>query len=304
MSNRSSPGLTDLISSYAILPTLATWVSTVDLYHLALTNRVHHSHILGSPTLFKKLRSFCLCDGRGLIKRQNFQSPYRSIPRAGEWTRNSHLTSDEEIEVKLYNAKCDEGGALPCVKCGINICEECRYYRRAKPSYQTRRPHLDNARQISNIMCLCPNCDSAVEEEAKGQFLYELCNCDPWARWICTRCKTEESVFDAEYFGNHTLKEFHWEDLGTGENEDPGRRNRERGTAHGDGEGESSDLDEQEDSGSDDWDRPSMTIIDHAFEVADPDYPNWTQDGNGHYPNPYPKLGYTHEGDDIQETSV
>ncbi|VUC34802.1 unnamed protein product, partial [Clonostachys rosea] len=267
----SRPGLTDLISSYAILPTLATWVSTVDLYHLALTNRAHYSHILGSPTLFKKLRRFCLCDGRGLIRRQNFQSPYYSNPKAGEWTRSPHLCSDEEIEVKLYNAKCDEAGALPCVKCGINVCEECRYYLRARPSYQTRRPHVDRARQISNIMCLCPKCDSVVEEEVKGQFLNELCDCDPWARWICTRCKIEESAFDANYSKNHTLKEFYWDDLGTGDNEDPGRRNRKKRTTNSEGEGESGDSDEQEDSDSDPWGRvarPSMTIIDHAFEVA------------------------------------
>ncbi|CAG9945745.1 unnamed protein product [Clonostachys rosea f. rosea IK726] len=341
------PGLTDLISSYAILPTLATWMSTVDLYNLALTNRTHYSHILGSPTLFKKLRRLCLCDGRGLVKRQNFQRPYYTNRGAGEWTRNSHLYSDEEIEVKLYNAKCDEGGALPCVKCGINVCEECRYYLRARPSYKTRRPHVDSARQISNIMCLCPECDSAVEEEVKGQFLNELCDCDPWARWICTRCKIEESDFDTEYCKKHTLKEFYWGDLGTGENEDPGRRNRERGTANGGEKGDSSDLDEEEDSGSEELGRPSITIIDHAFEVAfwctcgkaleddnpirctwcrrrhlpeddwyrdgrdglpffdnDPDYPKWTSGSNGHYPNPYPKLGYVREGDVIEETSV
>jgi hypothetical protein len=248
-------------------------MSTVDLYNLALTNRTHYSHILGSPTLFKKLRRLCLCDGRGLVKRQNFQRPYYTNRGAGEWTRNSHLYSDEEIEVKLYNAKCDEGGALPCVKCGINVCEECRYYLRARPSYKTRRPHVDSARQISNIMCLCPECDSAVEEEVKGQFLNELCDCDPWARWICTRCKIEESDFDTEYCKKHTLKEFYWGDLGTGENEDPGRRNRERGTANGGEKGDSSDLDEEEDSGSEELGRPSITIIDHAFEVAVRSYP-------------------------------
>ncbi|CAG9983554.1 unnamed protein product [Clonostachys byssicola] len=354
----SRPGLTDLISSYAILPTLATWVSTVDLYHLALTNRTHYSHILGSPTLFKKLRRLCLCDGRGLVKRQNFQRPYRTNLEAGRWTSSSHGVSDEEIEVKLYNAKCDESGALPCVKCGINVCEECRYYLRARPSYKTRRPHFDIAHTISNIMCLCPECDPAVEEEVKGQFLNELCDCDHWARWICTRCKIEEDEFDTEYCNKHTLKEFYWSELGTGENEDPGRRNRERRTAKGGEKGDSGDLDENEDSNSDDSStddsssddlfRPSITIIDHAFMVAfwctcgkalendnpirctwcrrrhlpeddwyedgrdgmpffdnDPDYPNWTSDSsNGHYPNPYPKLGYVREGDDIEETST
>ncbi|CAI6094678.1 unnamed protein product [Clonostachys chloroleuca] len=129
-----SPCITGLISSYAILSTLASWLSSADLYHLGLTNRYHHSCILASPALFKKLQRLSLCDGHGLALRQEFKSPYlNKWRRAGRWTCNPGFTADEEIEDFLYNVKCDEAGALPCIKCGINICEECRFYPRAAP---------------------------------------------------------------------------------------------------------------------------------------------------------------------------
>ncbi|KAK7219582.1 hypothetical protein V2G26_007585 [Clonostachys chloroleuca] len=197
-----SPCITGLISSYAILSTLASWLSSADLYHLGLTNRYHHSCILASPALFKKLQRLSLCDGHGLALRQEFKSPYlNKWRRAGRWTCNPGFTADEEIEDFLYNVKCDEAGALPCIKCGINICEECRFYPRAAPppSYPNRRPHLNSHYSSANIMCLCPECDTKMEKELSGKFLNELCDCDPYTRWICNEKETK-SVWDRRCF--------------------------------------------------------------------------------------------------------
>ncbi|KAM5349364.1 hypothetical protein ACJ41O_005869 [Fusarium nematophilum] len=230
--------LDDLLSSYSILSSLASWLSTLDLYHLALTSRSSFSYILESRNVFQVLRRQCLCDGRGLAKRQVFRSPYRTEHDAGKWTINPSFTADEEIEVRLYNVKCDEAGALPCVKCGINICEECRFYRRAAPpaSYPDRRPHLTSSHELFNIMCLCPTCDAATEEQVVGKFLNELCDCDMYTRWICTRCKKEEMAYSRAYFYKHTKMEWDWD--GPLDEDDP--------------------LDSA----------PSKTITDHVFERA------------------------------------
>ncbi|KAF7548779.1 hypothetical protein G7Z17_g6825 [Cylindrodendrum hubeiense] len=203
------PRLTDIISSYAILPTLASWLSTLDLYHLALTNRANFSYILASPNIFKSLSRHCLCDGRGLAKRQEFRPPYNLESYNYIWGSGRKIHNDEPIEVRLYNLKCDEAGALPCVKCGINLCEECRYYPRERPERAERRPHLNAAFQLTYIMCLCEPCDAAVEKEVSGKFLNDLCDCDVFKRWICTPCKEEEGTFIREYFKNHTLDEGH-----------------------------------------------------------------------------------------------
>lgn len=207
MDSTSTPtlSLTHLISSYGILPTLASWMSTVDLYRLALTNKTHYACILASPNLFKSLRRQCLCDGRGLARRQAFVKPYLSKRTAG-LSPNPDMSDDEEIEVRLYNVKCDAGGALPCQKCDINTCEECRYYPRAAPAnwYPVRRPHLTSSFELYNIMCLCSACDAATEKEVAGKFLNERCDCDIFTRWICTRCMEAESKLVRDYFMNHT----------------------------------------------------------------------------------------------------
>ncbi|KAJ4258068.1 hypothetical protein NW762_008208 [Fusarium torreyae] len=208
----ASPGLEDLISSYSILSTLTPWLSTLDLYHLARTNRSFYSFVYSSPKIFSSLSRHCLCDGRGLATRQNFGSPYHKNRMSGRWDINPHFTGDEEIEVRLYNTKCDEAGALPCIKCGINICEECRCYPRAAPpnAYPNRRPHLRGSFELDNVMCLCDKCDDVAEEEVTGKFLNELCDCDIYTRWICVRCEGEERETSRRYFEDCTQMEWDW----------------------------------------------------------------------------------------------
>ncbi|KAJ0159733.1 hypothetical protein CTA2_9196 [Colletotrichum tanaceti] len=210
--NTPQPTLGQLVSSYAILPTLATWLSTVDLFHLALANRAFYSHILGSPDVFAVLRRRCLCDGRGLALRQAYKPPYRQRRQTGGPSNNQSWIPDEEIEVRVFNAKCDEAGALPCLRCGINVCEECRYYLRASPGElePDRRPHLRvwGSHCLEGILCLCDGCDARTEAELAGQFLNELCDCDSYRRWICTRCQKREVTDYCEYKKEHMLMEW------------------------------------------------------------------------------------------------
>lgn len=115
--------LTTLVSQYPILCNLASFLSTLDLFHLALTNTTHYAHILASRPVFAALRRDALCDGSGLRKRQDFVGSYSLEHRKYQWGHQRKIWQDEPIEVRLYGTRCDATGALPCRKCGINVCE-------------------------------------------------------------------------------------------------------------------------------------------------------------------------------------
>lgn len=186
--------LFNLINRYPILNSLASELSTLDLSHLGLVCKAYHNFILASPSIWAKLSSQSRCDGNGLRHRQDLTGPYELSPYAYGYRKNEReLLQDEEIEVRLYNRRCHDDDTLPCCKCGINVCEECRYYPRV-PKYPCaeRRPHLNSIHSQQNIICLCDECDEAAEEEVKGKFLNELCDCDIFTRWICVRCHIEE----------------------------------------------------------------------------------------------------------------
>ncbi|KAH7151767.1 hypothetical protein B0J13DRAFT_546775 [Dactylonectria estremocensis] len=300
---KSSP-LTGIVSSYAVLPVLASWLSTLDLYHLALTNRSNFAAILGSPEIFKLFRRRCLCDGRGLIKRQEFQHPYNLPPDNYLRDNCRKIQADEPVEVRLYNVKCDEGGALPCVRCGINVCEECRYYPREPLHHPERRPHLNIFFEISNIMCLCRSCDDKVEKDVSGKFLNELCDCDVFERWICTKCKDEEGQLSKQYLRQHTIVEgdFGWDDLffqlsPTKAIHDR-RHNTDRlfwcmcGAKIDDDARPRCTLCKRHHLPEEMW-AEEWREVGHKMPWIDedPHYPHWVTDRRGNYPNPYPELG-------------
>ncbi|KAK1718077.1 uncharacterized protein BDZ83DRAFT_586224 [Colletotrichum acutatum] len=201
--NSPPPSISHLISSYPILSILAEYVSALDLFHLAQTNRNHHAHILGSRTIFEKLRSLCLCDGRGLVQRQNFSGRY--CPNY--WTLLCGLppmvVGDEEIEVKLYNVKCDEAGALPCRRCGINVCEECRYYDRLLSVEESYVEPRYNWRPL-NIMCLCRDCDFQLESDNRKLQLSDTCDCNLCLRWLCIKCEDAQRKETTAYYDTRT----------------------------------------------------------------------------------------------------
>ncbi|KZZ89414.1 hypothetical protein AAL_07713 [Moelleriella libera RCEF 2490] len=170
---------------------------------------------------FERLRHQTLCDGRGLKARQAFRPPY-AVRNAGEWTINPQLQGDEEIEVFVYNVTCAEADALPCRKCQVPVCEECRYYPRAAPptAYPNRRPHLKSSLELWNIMALCTACDAEAERDVEGKFLNELCDCDRYTRWVCLPCYEAEQRFVEKYFDECTKMEFDWDGLEFDEDEE------------------------------------------------------------------------------------
>ncbi|KAK3395069.1 hypothetical protein B0H63DRAFT_387828, partial [Podospora didyma] len=183
---------------------VASYVSTLDLFNIALTNRANHTSILGSPDFFRDvLRRDCLCDGYGLRDRQNFSGQHALTEENG----SSFTRWDEPIEVRLYNLKCDEADALPCRVCSFNVCEECRDSPRLNrhDEQPSRRPHLAND-GATYMTGFSPPCDTKMEDEVRGKFLHELCDCDIFHRWVFQKCACEERVAATAYFEEHTSK--------------------------------------------------------------------------------------------------
>lgn len=188
-----------LCSQYELLELLAQNLSTMDLYHTALTCSELHDLILKSQSGFERLKRVALCDGSGLKARQAYEDVW------------CHF-DPQEVEIRLWNLKCDEAGALPCLKCGINVCEECRVYPRAGDNVYgpCRRPHFAMGHELDNIICYCDQCDKTIEDRVGAS----LCECDRYTRWVCRRCYVRETD-EGSWYHQHWTQ---WED---GLGEDP-----------------------------------------------------------------------------------
>jgi hypothetical protein len=130
-SNSSAPqnnmaNLLFLVSQYEILEKIAQYLSTLDLFHLASTCSELYTNIRQNESIFEHLKCLALCDGNGLKARQEFRSLYglsEGLDFArGKWGRAVY---DEELEVRVWNLKCDAVNALTCLRCRVNVCEVC-----------------------------------------------------------------------------------------------------------------------------------------------------------------------------------
>ncbi|KAK3316890.1 hypothetical protein B0H66DRAFT_307172 [Apodospora peruviana] len=305
------------ISCYPVLSTVASYISTVDLLNLAMTSRANHSFILGSRASFDVLRRDCLCDGRSLRRRQ--MMPGWPREHYDKRPRTYTVREDEEIEVRVFNIKCDETGALPCRKCGINICEECRHFPRLPTQNQQshdRRPHLHYTGEKYNVMALCLACDNATEEQLRGNFLNELCDCDVFRRWMCLGCVNQERDEASEYHQKYTRHKAGNEDDDYDSDDNnlfakeisgkgklaysPGWHNNDDerwfhcpcgGDVPQDAVFRCSWCKRRHLPESEWWRDLSSTFPPNTDE--DPCYPYWTTDGHGNYPTPYPPLRYS-----------
>jgi hypothetical protein len=192
-----------LFSQYRILESTSHWLSTRDLFNVSLVCRDLHAVLIGSPEVFDHLKRYALCDGSGLKARQSYSGRYKS--RSGCRCCNNA----EEVEVRVYRTQCDEAGALPCIKCGINVCEECRFVPRFKQDLRSfPTPHLNDTYQLQNIVCYCDACDIGMEE----QYGPHLCGCNQYTRWICLQCKDIEDEESWALFGETSQMEWDMED--------------------------------------------------------------------------------------------
>lgn len=192
----------DLISQYPVLIHFASHLSARDLYSLASTTSAFRHLLLSSPRLLIILKRHSICSGRGLLHRQNFTGrhadPYPMIREvySSAYRRLPTCQADEEVEVRVWAKECDAYNALPCVKCSVNVCEECRYVPRVPepwpPLSNTRRPHWNIDRGCVNLLTYCWPCEAKIatsmpHDESKP------CNCDQYTRWVCHACAAAES---------------------------------------------------------------------------------------------------------------
>ncbi|KAL9131995.1 MAG: hypothetical protein Q9217_000205 [Psora testacea] len=198
-----------VFSQYELLERTANYLSTIDLYNTALTCSDLFALIRQSERTFTRLKRVALCDGSGLRARQNYEGFYNGLQGRGSWHwKNSDWAGGrclavEEIEIRVWRRKCDGVHALPCIKCGINVCEECRYVPRVRTgdAYNpSRRPHYNTTYQNDNMICYCDDCDEPFEAQTEGKF----CDCDRYTRWICLRCRVNEQKELVSYMKHHT----------------------------------------------------------------------------------------------------
>jgi hypothetical protein len=110
--------LLSLLSQYEILLQTAKYLSALDLLHLGLANSDFHAIILRSVAVLDRLKLTTLCDGTGLKARQNFEGLYGLHKKDWKWWEywRDHLPRrcyDEELEVRVWNTKCDETTRFP-----------------------------------------------------------------------------------------------------------------------------------------------------------------------------------------------
>ncbi|KAH6718251.1 hypothetical protein BKA61DRAFT_716983 [Leptodontidium sp. MPI-SDFR-AT-0119] len=178
--------LLSVLSQYTILTGTAQYLSTLDIFHLALANSDCYSMILQSPRVFNHLKLTALCDGRGLAQRQEFYSIYSGLDFTQDAAKRKPKY-EEEIEVRVWNRKCDA---------------ECRFVPRVRDTNgrSYRRPHISINPWfiITNVICYCTACDVNVEASLPLS-LSEYCDCDQYTRWICLKCKLEEEKIHGLY---------------------------------------------------------------------------------------------------------
>jgi len=108
-----------VLSQYCILEITAQHLGALDLFRLAITCSELYALLRKSKSLFEYLKRVGICDGLGLLARQEFREVYDSVEVRGY----DRCIYDEELEVRVWNLRCDAFNALPCLKCAVNVCE-------------------------------------------------------------------------------------------------------------------------------------------------------------------------------------
>lgn len=186
-------GLIHICSQYELLKLLAQHLSSMDLYHTTLTCSALYDIVLGSAKGFEQLGKVTLCDGSGLRARREYV-----FQRQGEHEREA-----------MRNIRCDETGGLPCLKCGVSVCESCCIHPRygIEWSGPLRKLHYPKMYEQGNIVCYCNDCDQAVE----GRLGEGNCGCDGCTRWICRSCHAREDN-EEDWYRKHCTKLVYWID--------------------------------------------------------------------------------------------
>ena len=186
-----------LLSQYELLRVTAQHLSALDLYNLALTSSTFYDLVRTPDVKFQALRKHCLCDGRGVKARRKYKGDHDSF---------TIFKYDYNIGSHNSNLRCLESETLPCTKCGLNVCEECRDYpRTVDQSYgPCRRPHANTPFQTENIVCYCEACEVEMSKKVTGG---DCCKCDRYTRWVCRKCASDEKM-EAGWYDRHWTQHY------------------------------------------------------------------------------------------------
>lgn len=63
------PALTQVLSQYELLDSIARHLSSADIVHLSATCKEHPMYITSSKSIHERLKLLAVCDGKGIIAR-------------------------------------------------------------------------------------------------------------------------------------------------------------------------------------------------------------------------------------------
>ncbi|KAI9821265.1 MAG: hypothetical protein M1827_004001 [Pycnora praestabilis] len=196
----------------SVLQLLASNLTTIELFHLALTSKDLWQAIGASAPVFSTLKALTLCDGSGVAARKSRDEALTGASR----NRNPDV---------LYNAaalQCLKDDNVACVKCEKRVCNECRHHIRYRQDYHqplmTLPPKAYPVARYHDqlwpdqlilfqpdtltwrVRHLCKNCKASglqrLSDAGNGS-----CDCvpSPIGRWVCRRCANDEIQADMAF---------------------------------------------------------------------------------------------------------
>ena len=167
-------GISNLVQIYPVISNISPYLSTLDLYHLALANSELYQVLLSDKRTFANLtkNSICLNRGQPLLHKQ-YRKPI------------------------IY---CDLL-AWPCDRCPINICSVCEFRHSYDIDRNSADPHYSpGSYELEHVICYCSSCDSVLDPIIRD----EWCFCDRRTMHICKPCSRRQGRREAGYNNSRT----------------------------------------------------------------------------------------------------
>lgn len=209
------------LSLYPIVSTLVGHLRYRDLIQLTLASRRTYAVLFTSPSYFEALKRACGCNGYGVLARQSWEwigeYPSASAEEQAEIEASQGLLHSrcgtnmmnrtDPVILKGRQASdravCQVVGRR-CEKCGINVCEECRFFPRiisqpfCKP--HGNRPIFFHGYSKEVVTAMCASCDEQIEDWVRSTYpdSRHVCDCDLFNRWVCFPCRQEETKEEKE----------------------------------------------------------------------------------------------------------
>ena len=110
--------LVDVTSQYELVKIIASELATVELFNLARTSKTLWKSLDPLSLHFNSVKSLTLCDGHVVARRLAAHAAEMKRREVEEAYRSDHDYIDG-----IEALTCLGSESLPCVKCGVNVCE-------------------------------------------------------------------------------------------------------------------------------------------------------------------------------------